>query len=397
MATMAASRAWRGPALFSYGFRPFFLGGAVWGALVVALWVVWVRGAVLLPSALPPVAWHVHELMFGMIAAVIAGFLLTAIPNWTGRLPVSGWPLVGLVALWGAGRLAVALSALIGLAPALGVAFLFPLATIGVAAREIVAAGNTRNLAVVGVVAVFAAGQAVFAAELLTAGYVVTGPRIAIGAALMLVMLIGGRIIPGFTTNWLKARGATRLPRPFGRFDKLALVLGAIAVAVWVAQPALGVRWTGMILLVAAAAHGLRLARWRPLATWRAPLLAVLHVAYVFVPAGFALAGYGIATDAPLVAHAAVHVWTVGALGLMILAVMTRASRGHTGRPLTAPPTTVALYCALAAAAIARAAASLQPAAMAPLLWLSAGLFVAAFAGFALLYGPMLLSRRTDP
>ncbi|GAB5373597.1 MAG: NnrS family protein [Acuticoccus sp.] len=397
MATLAASRAWRGPALFSCGFRPFFLGGAVWGALVIGLWAFWVSGAIVLPSAMPPVAWHVHELMFGMIAAVIAGFLLTAIPNWTGRPPIAGWSLVGLVALWGAGRLAVALSALAGLAPALGVALLFPLATVIVAAREIVAAGNARNLTVVGVVAVFAAGQAVFAAELLTAGYAVLGPRIAIGAALMLVMLIGGRIIASFTANWLKAQGQTRLPRPFGRFDKLALVLGAFAVAVWVAQPALGVRWTGMVLLVAAGAHGLRLARWRPLATWRAPLLAVLHLAYVFVPAGFALAGYGIATDTPLVAHAAVHAWTIGALGLMILAVMTRASRGHTGRPLTAPPATVALYGVLAAAAIARAAASLHPAAMAPLLWLSAGLWVAAFAGFALLYGPMLVLRRAEP
>lgn len=394
MATMNASRAWTGPALFSYGFRPFFLGGAAWGALMIAVWILWFTGAITLPSALPPVAWHAHELLFGMIAAVIAGFLLTAIPNWTGRLPVAGWPLVGLFALWIEGRIAVAISALVGLAPALCAALLFPVAVIAFAAREIIAAGNMRNLVVVVSIGVFTTGQAVFALELMIDGYPVFGQRIAIGAAVMLLMLIGGRITPSFTTNWLKKDDAARLPATFGRFDKLALVVGAAGLITWVAEPIVDGLWTGILLLVAAAIHLVRQIRWRPLATLREPLLTVLHVGYLFIPAGFAIGGIGGLSGQSQVAHGAVHAWTIGAIGLMILAVMTRASRGHTGRRLTAPPSTQALYVALAAAAILRVVASLQPDLMAPLLALSAGLWVMAFGGFAILYGPMLLSAR---
>lgn len=394
MATMTASRAWTGPALFSYGFRPFFLGGAVWGAVMVALWVPWFEGLIFLPSALPPVAWHVHELLFGMIVAVIAGFLLTAIPNWTGRLPVAGWPLAGLFALWVAGRLAVAVSALIGLAPALCVAILFPLAMIAFAVREIVTAGNKRNLVVVAFLGIFATGEGVFGLELLAGGQPLFGQRIAMGAVLMLMMLVGGRITPTFTTNWLKKRGGARFPRPFGRLDKAALMLGGAAVVAWAAQPAIEGRWIGALLLLAGGAHLVRQARWRPLATWREPLLAVLHVGHLFIAVGFAIAGVGIITTHPGVAHAAVHTWTVGAIGLMMLAVMTRAIRGHTGRALTAPRSTQALYVAVTAAAIFRVLASLHPAAMQPLLSLSVGLWVVAFAGFAVLYGPMLLSGR---
>lgn len=394
MATMSSSRAWTGPALFSYGFRPFFLGAALWGALMVALWVPWFEGAFLLTSAFPAVAWHVHELLFGMIVAVLAGFLLTAIPNWTGRLPVAGWPLVGLFVLWVAGRLAVTVSAIIGLAPALGVALLFPLAMIVLAVREIIAAGNTRNLVVVVFLGIFAAGEAVFALELLTRGYPVFGQRIAIGAVLMLVMLIGGRITPSFTTNWLKKQGQTAVPPPFGRFDKLALLGGAAGMTAWVVEPTLEGRWLGVLLLLAAALLIARQARWRPVATLREPLLAALHAGYLFIPAGFTIAAVGSLTAQPRIAHGAVHAWTIGAIGLMILAVMTRASRGHTGHALTAPPSTVALYLAVAAAAILRVLASLYPGLMNTFLWLSAGLWVIAFAGFALLYGPMLLSAR---
>ncbi|MCF3933332.1 NnrS family protein [Acuticoccus sp. M5D2P5] len=394
MTTMSASRVWNGPALFSYGFRPFFLGGAVWGALMVALWISWFTGAIMLPSALPPVVWHIHELLFGMIVAVIAGFLLTAIPNWTGRLPVAGWPLVGLFTLWAVGRVAVAVSELIGLVPALCVALLFPLAMIAFASREIIAAGNARNLVVVVFLAIFAGGEAVFALEVIVEGYPVFGHRIAIGAALMLVMLIGGRITPSFTTNWLKKQGALSLPVPFGRFDKLALLAGAVAVLAWIAEPAIGAAWIGGLFLLAAAAHVVRMARWRPFATVREPLLTVLHIGYLFIPAGFIVAGGGRLTGQPHIAQAAVHTWTIGAIGLMILAVMTRASRGHTGRALTAPPSTIILYLAVALSAIFRVLASLQPGAMQPLLSLSAGLWVIAFAGFAVLYGPMLLSGR---
>ncbi|MEM8855125.1 MAG: NnrS family protein, partial [Pseudomonadota bacterium] len=140
---------WQDAAVLSYGFRPFFLAAAVWASLCVAMWVAWLRGAAALPSALPPLAWHVHELLFGMVVAVMAGFLLTAVPSWTKRPPVSGLPLAALFGLWVAGRAAIAASGLIGLVPAFMVALVFPIALIAVIGREIAAAGNRRNLPVV--------------------------------------------------------------------------------------------------------------------------------------------------------------------------------------------------------------------------------------------------------
>src|SRR5580704_5813706 len=219
MAAPAALRRrldYAGPALFSYGFRPFFLGGARRAALAILLWLPQYFGELTLPTAFGPLDWHIHEMIYGYVGAVIAGFLLTAIPNWTGRLPVNGYP---LFALWLAGRVAIAGSAIWGawLAAAIDVAFLLTFAAVAIS--EIVAGRNWRNLCVLIVLGVLIAGNIVFHIEAIRYGAAGYGIRIAIAALIGLIMLVGGRIVPSFTHNWLARNNPGRLPQAFSRYD----------------------------------------------------------------------------------------------------------------------------------------------------------------------------------
>src|SRR5262245_3411054 len=388
-AALARRRDYAGPALFSYGFRPFFLGGALWSAAGILLWVRQFFGEISLSFAISPLDWHMHEMLFGYVAAVIAGFLLTAIPNWTGRLPVCGWPLAALALLWLAGRAAMFLSASIGgvAAAAIDVSFLVVLAA--VALREIVAGRNWRNLRVLTALGMLVAGNIVWHVELLRGGVGHYGVRIAVASVIALIMLIGGRIVPSFTRNWLVRMNPGRLPSPFARFDAVALVLGVVALAAWVAiepHPLLGIA-----LVLAGVLHAVRLARWAGDRTLADRLVLVLHVAYAFIPLGFLLLGASMLWPQAIAASAGIHAWTVGAVGLMTLAVMTRATLGHTGRPLAASTGTQAIYlCALTAAVFRVAAALLS---WPDLMHLAAVAWIAAFAGFAAIYGPLLIAR----
>ena len=165
MATMQKLRAYQGPALFSYGFRPFFLFGAIYAGAMVPLWLVVFAGDVSLPTAFAPRDWHVHEMLFGYVGAVIAGFLLTAVPNWTGRLPIQGRPLAILFATWLAGRLAVTFSGFIGWEIALAIDAAFLLLLAAAAAREIVAGRKWNNLKVVGIISLLAVANIAFHVE----------------------------------------------------------------------------------------------------------------------------------------------------------------------------------------------------------------------------------------
>jgi uncharacterized protein involved in response to NO len=336
-----------------------------------------------------PLDWHAHEMLYGYVAAAISGFLLTAIPNWTGRLPVCGTPLAALALTWLAGRIAILFSASIGagLAAVIDVAFLVVLAA--VALREIVAGRNWRNLRVLGVLGVLIAGNIVWHVELAHSGGGVYGPRIAIAAVIGMIMLIGGRIVPSFTRNWLVRNNPGRLPVPFSRFDAVAIALAAVALAAWVVLG--GVPVVGGLLLLAGLVHLVRLGRWAGDRTFADRLVLVLHVAYAFVPIGFLLLGAAFLWPEALVESAGIHAWTAGAAGLMTLAVMTRASLGHTGRPLVASPATQAIYLAALAATLLRLGAALGTW---PALLHAAGLaWAAAFIGFAVVYGPLLVAR----
>ena len=388
-AALKRRRDYAGPALFAYGFRPFFLAAGFWGAFGILLWLPQYLGALTLPTHFGPLDWHIHEMLYGYVAAAVAGFLLTAIPNWTARLPVNGWPLAALAALWVGGRVAVLVSAAIGglAAAAVDVSFLAVLAI--VAGREIVAGKNWRNLRVLAVLGALIAGNIVFHAEVLVNGNANYGVRIAIGAVLLLISLVGGRIVPSFTGNWIKRENPGRMPVPFGRVDGITMATSALALLVWIAAPAHAI--TGALLLVAGALQAVRVARWAGDRTVADRLVLVLHAAYIFVPLGFLLVGASVFTDAvPLTTG--LHAWTTGAIGLMTLAVMTRATLGHTGRPLQASAITQAIYACVFVAAVLRIIAGLTGS----LILLEAGsaLWVVGFAGFALSYSPLLVRRK---
>lgn len=339
-------------------FRPFFFSGAAWGLVALMLWIASLAGALVLPSAMDPLAWHRHEMMFGFVGAVIAGFLLTAIPNWTGRLPIAGPPLAWLVGLWFAARLAVLFSSVFGTIPAavLDVGFYFTLAFVG--AREVFAAKN-RNVPVVGLVLLFGLANAVD--HLAIAGVIESselGWMFAVSLVILMISLIGGRIVPSFTRNWLVKQGVSDgLPSQPGRFDVLVIGATALALLFWITGPSGWV--TGGLLGVAAALQAARLARWGGLRAARDPLVLVLHVGYAWIPIGVALLGAS-AAGTVIARSVAVHALTAGAMATMILAVMTRASLGHTGRELKAGPATTAIYGLVTLGALLRVAAPLE-------------------------------------
>lgn len=388
-AALERRRAYAGPALFSYGFRPFFLAAGIWAAAGILLWLPQYLGLFAISTRLSPLDWHIHEMLYGYVTAAIAGFLLTAIPNWTGRLPVSGWPLAALALLWLAGRAAILCSHLIGgtLAAVIDASFLIVLAA--VAAREIVAGKNWRNLRVLIVLGVLTVGNIVFHAEVLLTGSADYGIRIGIAAVVLLISLIGGRIVPSFTNNWLSRNNPGRLPIPFSRFDMATIAVSAAALVAWIAAPAHPA--TGIMMMLAGGLHSIRLMRWAGDRTLADRLVLVLHVGYAFVPLGFLLIGLSALTFS-VPATAGVHAWTAGAIGLMTLAVMTRATLGHTGRPLRAGPLTQTIYVAIVLAALARIAAAF--AGSAALLELAAITWISGFVLFALLYGPLLAAQK---
>jgi len=330
-------------------------------------------------------------MLFGFVGAVVSGFLLTAIPNWTGRLPIAGKPLLSLFGLWAAARLAVLFSSLVGFWPAafLDVGLFVSLALL--AAREVIASGN-RNVPIVGLVFAFGLADAADyagAAGLLPADI---GWRAAIALLIVMISVIGGRIIPSFTRNWMMKRGASaRLPTQPQALDLLVIASTAIALLFWLIFPE---NWlTGVILMLAAAAQTLRLSRWSGHRTANDPLVLVLHLGYLWIPIGLLLLGLSVAgTNIPQ--SAGVHALTAGAMTTMILAVMTRASLGHTARNLKAAPMTIAAYVCVTIGAVIRVAASVGAGPYAMMLD-AAGLFWgAALLLFLIVYRPILWSPR---
>ncbi len=379
--------------MLSHGFRPFFLLAGVWAAVAVALWLAWLTTDFGLPTAFDPVTWHTHEMLFGFAVAAIAGFLLTAIPNWTGRLPVRGLPLLGLAALWLAGRIAVAVSELIGapIAATIDLAFLAVLFLVIV--RELIAGKNRKNLPVAVIIVLLAAANGVIHAEAIEWITVsdLLGQRLAIILIVLLISLIGGRIIPSFTRNWLVKQNATRLPAPFGWIDQLALAATIVAGVGWVVFPEQA--WVSGLLVVAGLLGVVRLSRWCGIATVSESLVVVLHVGYLWLAIGLALLGIAGLT-ATLLPSAALHMLTIGAMGTMILAVMTRATLGHGGRELRADGFTTAAYVLVSVAAAARLVATLAPDHHDPIL-LAAGIcWIAAFGMFVVRYAPILVPGR---
>ncbi|MFL6692015.1 MAG: NnrS family protein [Ramlibacter sp.] len=374
-------------ALWQLGFRPFYLLAGSFGALSILLWGLQVGGFLPAPY-LPGPLWHAHEMLFGFALPVIVGFLFTAGRNWTQRPTPTGLPLAALALSWLAGRVLVLspwgwLSAVVNAA--------FPLAAAIALAVPFVAARNRRNYFFVGLLVLMSA--ATLAVHLHQLGVVSVpgwaGIQLALDVVLFILCVMGGRVIPMFTNNGVPGAGARRVPG----IEKIALgaVLGLLAADL-LHLPAFVV---GVVSALAAAAHLARWLLWHPWRTLRTPLVWVLHLAYAWIPLHLALRAIALAGHVPT--SAATHALTTGAVGGLVIGMMTRTSRGHTGRPLRADRFDIACYLLVAAAALVRVLGPLlAPAATLDALVGSASLWAAGFALFTVRYWPVLTRARVD-
>jgi uncharacterized protein involved in response to NO len=378
-----------GPPVLSYGFRPFFLLAGAFALIAMLAWIGAVAFGWDIGGSYGALNWHAHEMLFGYASAALAGFLLTAVPNWTGRLPVSGPPLLGTVLLWLTGRATMAVPDLLGTVPSIVLESCFLPVMAAIAAREILAGKNWRNLKILGGLGALSVANAAFHLSVLSSGEALAASRATVGIYATLIAVVGGRIIPSFTRNWLVKAGSTQLPRPYSQFDTVAIVVLAAACLAWVIAD--GHIVSALLALTACVLHGIRLWRWQSWRTLDEPLLLVMHVGYAFVPLG--LLCVGLSELGVLSPPSALHVLTVGAIGIMTFAVMTRASLGHTGRPLTASLNISLAYLALAVAATVRPFAELIPDSYHLLIEIAGTAWMVAFAMFLIEYGPMLLRR----
>lgn len=377
-----------GFAPFALGFRPFFLAAGVLAVLLMAMWLGVLRGA-LVPGEHSPLDWHGHEMLFGFTVAVIAGFLLTAVRNWTGLATPAGLPLAILFGVWLAGRLVWALPNLPPLAVALVDLAFLPLLAI-VLARPILHARQFNNLAFPALLLALAAANALVHLE--TFDLARTASLGLYGAASMVVMIlviVGGRVIPNFTDNKLGSRA-----RRWSPLEELLPWLTLAALLGWLVAPAS--LPAALLAALAAALHGIRLAGWYTSRIWEVPLLWILHLGYAWIVLGFALFALA-ATGFAQAQSSALHAFTAGGIGVLTLGMMARVSLGHTGRLLEPPAVMSWAFVAINLAALVRVVPPLLMPAMTTPAMLSSGLlWMVAFGLFVFVYAPMLLRPRVD-
>ena len=376
-----------GFALWQLGFRPFFLLASLFAALSIGLWAAQFAGWLGRPYLSGPL-WHAHEMLFGFTLAVMVGFLFTAGRNWSNRTTPTGAPLAALALLWVAGRVLVLTP--FGWAAAI-VNAAFPLAAAAALAVPFWASRNRRNYFFVGLLVLL--GVAELGVHLSQLGVVNLpawlGMQIALDLVLFIMAVMGGRVIPMFTNSGVPGAGAVR----HAMLEKAAFA----SVLVLLAADLLRLHGIALavVALVCAGAHGLRWALWKPWKTWRAPLVWVLHAAYAWIPLHLALraaAELGWSS-----ASAATHALTVGAIGGLVIGMMTRIARGHTARPLRADRFDIACYALVLMAALVRVGVPLvAPAWSVHAVICSAGLWSAGFALYAVRYWPVLTRPRLD-
>ncbi len=380
--------------LFNYGFRPFFLGAGVAAMVLIPLWAASFVYGTPLGNPWPPTLWHGHEMLFGVIAAAIAGFLLTAVPSWTGTSGFAGGPLKILSLLWILGR-AASLSAgalPLWLIAAVDLSFL-PAVALFVAPRLL--AKDNRNAPLLGVLAVLTIGNGVFHWAVSHSDAPLAGHALLIGIDIVLVLatVIGGRVVPSFSSSTLKQQGRTLgASRPLIERTTIVLMIAIVLCDVVRPESALA----GVLALGASFAHVLRMSRWQSFRTWRDPIVWSLHLGYAWIPLGLALKGVALLNGAAIAAFW-LHSLTVGALSMLILAVMTRASLGHTGRALVVAPPITAAYLLLLAAALVRVfGLKLSGVGYPAVILGAAALWTAAFGVFVWVYAPILMAPRAD-
>ncbi|MDH5669474.1 MAG: NnrS family protein [Nitrospira sp.] len=383
---------YRGPALFSMGFRPFFLSAALFAGVAIPVWIMMLAGVGTEQLLYPPRVWHIHEMVFGFLPAVIMGFMLTAIPNWTDRPPIRGIELAGLWSLWLAGRLAIAVPGVASSVAAI-VDCAFLIAAAGLIWREIAAVKSWRHAPMGVLVSLYALGNILFHVMTLSDQVADLSPRIGLGVILVLLTIIGGRVVPNFTEEFFEVRGRPERPAEFAPYDKASIVLVVVSVITWMVQP-----WgmvTGCLFLLAGVVNAGRLIRWRGWHTWPEPLVLVLHVGYAWVAAALLLFG-GSLLGVGLAPADALHALTTGAIGVMTLGVMTRASLGHTGRERHAGPLTVTIYLLAFLGALVRVFGPATGLTNHLVMGLAAVSWSGAYLLFAFSYGPILLRPSLD-
>jgi len=383
------------PPLLGYGFRPFFLAAGVAAVVLVPWWAASFTLGIPLATTWPPTLWHSHEMLFGFVAAAVAGFLLTAVPSWTGQKGFAGRPLLLLTALWVAARLMIASSSYWpGLfTAAVDLSFLPALAA--VIAHPLLRSQN-RNTPLLFVLTLLWFANLIFHVALIRRDAPLALHAILVGIDVMLVLVtvIGGRIVPAFTAAALRPLG---LQGDVTTRSSLTIAAVASMAAVTLGDVfAPDGLLAGVLAAIAAVIQGWRLTRWGSLKTLRQPIVWVLHVAYLWLPVGLALKAIALLNDAAFSAFW-LHALSIGTLSTMILAVMTRAALGHTGRPLVVHPVTTASYLLLAAAAIIRVFGLATLKVSYPMVIAGAAfLWTSAFLLFVVVYAPILCRPRVD-
>jgi uncharacterized protein involved in response to NO len=374
-------------AIGAKGFRPFFLLSAIFAATIVPLWLLVLSGLAPAPGYLDPTSWHAHEMVLGYAVGVIAGFLLTAVGNWTRRETLVGPPLLGLAALWALGRVVMFLGGVLPHALVALVDLAFLPVLIVVLARPLLAARDRRNYGMLGILgALFAANLVVHLAALGVVGMHAAreGSLFAIDVVVLVILVIAGRVFPMFTRN---ATGVTTI-RSSQALDVLTIGAMALLAGIDAIAPAheAGNIVAGVVGLLAIA----RAARWGTRHTARHPLLWILHAGYAWLALGLVLRALG---ETSLATHAL----TVGAIGSLTLGMMARVSLGHSGRPLVAPRPAALAFGAITVAAVLRVVAPLiaSRAYLAELI-AAGGFWTLAFALYLLAYADVLTSPRVD-
>ena len=380
---------------FAYGFRPFFLLAGWYAVIAIGLWL-WLYPAGAGPfSTLPAQLWHGHEMLFGFVGAAIAGFMLTAVPNWTGSRGFAGLPLIALTVLWLAGRIALFAGDAIPfwLLALAELAFLPMLALL--LAPPLLRATN-RNTPLLFVLLFLWSADAVFVYALAhdDASLANTALRAALNLILVLVTVIGGRIVPAFTANALRRRGQAPGLRTSRHLDRFVIAAMVLAIPVDIVWP--GGTPAGLLALAAGLGQAVRLAGWQGWRTLGEPIVWILHAAYLWLPIGLLLKAGWFLGGLPWAAHW-VHALGAGAAATMILAVMTRASLGHTGRELRVTPPVTAAYLLLLAAVAARVFGhAWLPLGYTTTVAMAGALWLLAFLLYSLAYAPILLLPRAD-
>ena len=379
---------------FSIGFRPFYLGAALFACLAIPLWTVGYTTGARISGTFPAFSWHVHEMLFGFAPAVIVGFLLTAVRNWTGLPTPSAGRLAALFTLWIAGRVAALVAP--GTIPSALVDLSFlPIAACSLA-LPLWRARNARNSFVIGILLLLLLANAAFYGALfewLPASTARIAEVTALNVITLLMIIIGGRVIPAFSANAIESLKPKRWPA----LETFAVGLMVLIALLDLAAPLLvGLEATTyqLLLVTTAMVHLVRLAAWQPWKTLRNPLLLVLPVSYLWIPICLLLRG--LLNGSPgYIPSPAVHALVVGAMAGLMLSMMTRSALGHTGRPLRAGAVEVTCFLAIHAAALTRVCGTLlDPARTTTWITVSGILWTIAFATFAAGYLSILTAPR---